>query len=256
MVSKMKGQFEGKVVLVTGGGSGIGRACAVAFAREMAKVIVATDMNVEGGKETVQMIKQDGGDAIFVKADVSKATEVEALINKAVETYGRLDCAFNNAGRGGRGVPMLDVTEEEWDRVININLKGVWLCMKYEIPQMLKQGGGAIVNTSSGAGVRPATNHYGASKWGVEGLTQGAAQLYAKDGIRVNVVRPGHIETGFTAALREQMSKSQPTAPPIGPGADPAIMAPAVLWLCSEAASHVTGASIPVGDPRRTMSHG
>ena len=213
----------------------------------MAKVIVAADMNVEGGNETVQMIKQDGGDAIFVKADVSKATDVEALINKAVETYGRLDYAFNNAGRGGLGVPMLDVTEEEWDRVIDINLKGVWLCMKYEIPQMIKSGGGVIVNTSSTGGLRPATNHYGASKWGIIGLSKGAAELYEKDNIRVNAVCPSHFETGFPKRLREHRRKSQPTAPTLGPGADPKEVAQAVVWLCSDAASLITGLALPIG---------
>ncbi len=243
----MKWKFDGKVALVTGGSSGIGRACAMAFAREQAKVVIAADMNVEGGNETVQMIREDGGDGIFVRTDVSKATEVEALINKTVETYGRLDYAFNNAGRAGLGMQMLDVTEEEWDRVIDINLKGVWLCMKYEIPQMRRQGGGAIVNTSSTRGLWPATNHYGVSKWGVVGLTQGAAQLYAKDGIRVNAICPGHIETAIRESLRESMRKIHPGVPPIGPGADPEEVAPIVVWLCSDAASLVNGIALPIG---------
>src|SRR5262249_53578112 len=146
------GQFDGQVALVTGGSAGIGRATALAFAREGAKVLVA-DVAVAGGAETVRMIQAANGEAMFCKADVSKAAEVEALIRTAVATYGRLDCAHNNAGvEGIAGValaPTADLTEENWDYTININLKGVWLCMKYEIPQMLSQGHGAIVNTAS-----------------------------------------------------------------------------------------------------------
>jgi NAD(P)-dependent dehydrogenase (short-subunit alcohol dehydrogenase family) len=164
----MAGWFSGKVALVTGGSSGIGRASALAFAREGAKVVVA-DVTVEGGEETVALIKKTGGEAIFVKTDVAKAAEVEALINKTVATYGRLDCAHNNAGIEGPGATTVDYPEEKWDRVIAINLKGVWLCLKYEIPQMLKQGGGAIVNTSSTAGLvgYPRGSAYVASKHGV-----------------------------------------------------------------------------------------
>ncbi len=148
----MTKQFEGKVALVTGAASGIGRASALAFAREGAKTVVA-DVLVEGGEETVRIIKEAGGDALLVRTDVSKAAEVETLIQKIVETYGRLDYAHNNAGIAGADAPTADCTEENWDHTIAINLKGVWLCMKYEIPQMLKQGGGAIVNTASTAGL-------------------------------------------------------------------------------------------------------
>src|SRR2546422_424419 len=168
----MAGFVDGKIALVTGGGSGIGRATALVFAREGAKVVVA-DVVVGGGEETVRLIKKAGGDAVFVKVDVSKGAEVEALITKTVETYGRLDCAFNNAGiEGATGMPTAESTEENWDRVIAINLKGVWLCLKAEIPQMLKQGGGAIVNTASVAGLvgGALASAYVASKHGVNGL--------------------------------------------------------------------------------------
>lgn len=148
----MAGVVAGKVALVTGASSGIGRATALAFAREGAKVVVA-DVTVEGGEETVAQVEKAGSEAIFVKTDVSKAVEVEALVAKAVATYGRLDCAHNNAGIAGNAKTIVDDTEDNWDRILAINLKGVWLCMKYEIAHMLKQGGGAIVNTASGAGL-------------------------------------------------------------------------------------------------------
>ena len=167
----MAGLMTGKVALVTGASSGIGRDSALAFAREGAKVVVA-DVIVEGGEETVNLVKQAGGEAIFVKADVSKATEVEALVAQAVQTYGRLDCAHNNAGIEGPRAATVEYADEMWDRVIAINLKGVWLCMKYEIPQMLKNGGGSIVNTASIAGLVgfPRVSAYVASKHGVVGL--------------------------------------------------------------------------------------
>src|ERR1041384_1610714 len=168
----MAGLVDGKIALVTGASSGIGRASALAFAREGAKVVVA-DVVVEGGEETVNLVKHAGGEAIFVKADVAKAAEVEALVAQAVQTYGRLDCAHNNAGIEGPGAATVEYAEEMWDRVIAINLKGVWLCMKYEIPQMLKTGRGTIVNTASTAGLvgYPSGSAYVASKHGVVGLT-------------------------------------------------------------------------------------
>ncbi len=241
----MSKQFEGKVALVTGASSGIGRASALAFAREGAKVIVA-DVLVEGGEETVRMIKEAGGEALFVKTDVSKASEVENLIHKAVETYGRLDCASNNAGIEGQSAPTADCSEENWDRTININLKGAWLCMKYEIPQMLKQGGGAIVNTASVAGLvgfqgLPA---YSASKGGIIQLTRVAALEYAKAGIRVNAVCPGVIRTSMVERLQGGQAEAEAgfiAMEPVGRMGKPEEIAEAIVWLCSDAASFVTG---------------
>lgn len=241
----MARQFEGKIALVTGGASGIGRATALTFAREGAKVVIA-DVVVEGGQETVRMIEEAGGEAIFVKTDVSKAAEVQALINKAVETYGRLDYAHNNAGIEGITAPTADCTEENWDRTISINLKGMWLCMKYEIPQMLKQGGGAIVNTASVAGIvgfqgSPA---YCASKGGVIQLTRTAALEYAQTGIRVNAVCPGIIRTPMIERVfvtQPEMEQPLTAMEPVGRMGKPEEIAEAVVWLCSEAASFVTG---------------
>jgi NAD(P)-dependent dehydrogenase (short-subunit alcohol dehydrogenase family) len=247
----MAGRLDGKVALITGGGSGIGRASALAFAREGAKVIVA-DVVVNGGEETVGMIKKAGGEAIFVKADVSRATEVEALINKAVATYGRLDCAYNNAGiEGAMFVSTADYTEEDWERVIAINLKGVWLCLKYEIPQMLKQGGGAIVNTASVAGLVGigGASAYVASKHGVAGLTKTAALEYAKSGVRVNAVCPGVIRTPMLErglAGRPELESQIMAAEPVGRFGNPEEIAEAVVWLCSDAASFVTGHTMAV----------
>jgi NAD(P)-dependent dehydrogenase (short-subunit alcohol dehydrogenase family) len=182
----MPGRLDGKVALITGGASGIGRATALAFAREVAKLIIA-DMQEDGGHQTVHMITENGGEAIFVKTDVTQATAVEALISRAVETYGRLDCAYNNAGISGTGIAgthralTADYPDERWHQVIAINLTGVWLCMKYEIVQMLTQGGGTIVNMASVAGLvgLPYASAYVASKHGMVGLTKTAALAYA-----------------------------------------------------------------------------
>jgi NAD(P)-dependent dehydrogenase (short-subunit alcohol dehydrogenase family) len=246
----MAGQMEGKVALVTGAGSGIGRASALAFAREGAKVVVS-DVVVEGGEETVRLIKQNGGDAIFVKADVSKAADVEALVNKTVEVYGRLDYAHNNAGIEGTMASTTDCAEENWDRTIAVNLKGVWLCSKYEIPIMLKQGGGAIVNTASIAGLVGSAGlpAYVASKHGVVGLTRATALEYAKSGIRVNAVCPGAIRTPMIeriVAENPQLGAQMDTMHPIGRMGKPEEVAAAVVWLCSDAASFVTGHAMAV----------
>ena len=237
----MAGQFEGKAALVTGAGSGIGRASALAFAREGAKVVVA-DIAVEGGEETVRLIQAAGGEAYFVKADVAQASQVEVLVDKAVTAYGRLDYAHNNAGVLGSRASTADCTEEQWDRIIAVNLKGIWLCMRSEIPRMLTQGGGAIVNTASAAGLFGIRGYpaYAASKHGVAGLTKVAALDYVRAGIRVNAVCPGFIETPLVAGLAAE--GSQRDAPvPIGRLGKPEEVAAAVLWLCSDAASYVTG---------------
>jgi len=241
----MAGRLESKVALVTGGSSGIGRASALTFAREGAKVVVA-DVVVAGGEETVGMIKKAGGEALFVKADVSKAVEVEAMVNRAVEAYGRLDCAFNNAGIEGTLVSTVEYPEEDWDRVMAVNLKGVWLCMKYEIPQMLKQGGGAIVNTASALGLvgTGELSAYVASKHGVAGLTKTAALEYAQKGIRVNAVCPGVIHTPMVERLiggKAEYEAQVIRAEPVGRKGLPEEIAEAVVWLCSDAASFVTG---------------
>jgi NAD(P)-dependent dehydrogenase (short-subunit alcohol dehydrogenase family) len=246
----MTGRLEGKVALVTGGSSGIGRASAQALAEEGAKVVVA-DVAVEGGEETVGMIQEGGGEAIFVRADVSKGAEVEAMVNKAVETWGRLDCAHNNAGIAEPRVLTADLAEETWDRIINVNLKGMWLCLKYEILQMLKQGGGAIVNTSSVIGL-VAVRHqpaYIASKHGVVGLTKAAALEYARAGIRVNAVCPAAIRTpALEWFIREnpQVEEQLIAQNPMGRLGTPEEVAAAVVWLCSDAASYITGHSMVV----------
>jgi len=249
-VFNMTQLLDDKVAIVTGGSSGIGRACALAFVREGAKVVIA-DVDVEGGEETVHIIREAGGESIFVKTDVTKATEVEAMVNKAVETYGRLDCGFNNAGVGPVYCLTADYKEEDWDRIISINLKGVWLCMKYEIRQMLKQGKGAITNTASAVGLvgienRPA---YVASKHGVVGLTKVAALDYATAGIRINAVCPGYIRTPMLEHVWESDPEAEKVATarhPIGRVGAPGEVAEAVVWLSSDAASFVTGHSLAV----------
>lgn len=246
----MAGLVQGKVAVVTGGSSGIGRATALIFAREGAKVVVA-DVLVDGGEETVRMIAAAGGEAVFVKTDMAKTADVEAMVQKAVSTYGRLDCAHNNAGIEGATGRTADYKEADWDRVIQINLTGVWLCMKYEIQQMLKQGGGAIVNTASDAGLLgvPQMPAYVASKHGVVGLTKTAALEYAKSGIRVNAVCPGVIKTPMVdriTGLRPGRAERMTAAEPVGRMGKPEEIGEAVVWLCSEAASFVTGLPMPV----------
>src|SRR6516165_1807090 len=248
--SEMTNQFEGKVALVTGAASGIGRASGLAFAREGAKTVVA-DVFVEGGEETVRIIKQAGGDALFVRTDVSKAAEVETLIQKIVETYGRLDYAHNNAGIAGADAPTADCTEENWDHTIAINLKGVWLCMKYEIPQMLKQGGGAIVNTASAAGLVGVEGlcAYNASKHGVVGLTKTAALEFAQKNIRVNCVCPGLINTPMVARMIDSGGMNEEdfvAGEPVGRMGKPDEIGEGVAWLLSDAASFVTGHSMSI----------
>ena len=246
----MAGQLEGKVSLITGGGSGIGKASALAFAREGSKVVVV-DVNVAGAEETVRIIQDTGGGASFIRANVADAGDVAAMVDQVVHTHGRLDCAFNNAGvSGGRG-RIHEYSEDDWDRVIDINLKGVWLCLKYEIIQMLNQGSGSIVNTASIMGLVGGSRSpsYGASKHGVVGLTKTAAVDYAQSGIRINAVCPGYIRT----PMIEQGILSDPNGEerivarhPIGRLGTPEEIAETVVWLCSDAASFVTGHAMTV----------
>jgi NAD(P)-dependent dehydrogenase (short-subunit alcohol dehydrogenase family) len=240
--------------LVTGGASGIGRAAALAFAREGASVVVS-DVTVVEGEEVVQMIQAAGGTAMFVKADVSQGNEVERMVMLAVETYGQLDCAFNNAGIQGDLAQTADCSEENWQRIIAINLTGVWLCMKHEIPFMVRRGSGAIVNAASNFGLVGSNGMpaYAASKHGVLGLTKTAALEYAKAGIRINAVCPGPTQTPLVDnVLRQQPRRADQIVAailamePVGRMGRPEEIAEAVVWLCSEAASFVTGIALAV----------
>ncbi|TAL63270.1 MAG: SDR family oxidoreductase [Bacteroidetes bacterium] len=244
----MEKQFEGKVAIVTGGSFGIGRAASIAFAKRGAKVMIADWVE---DNETLNTIKGFGGEAIFFKCDVSDDTNVRLMIETTIEKYGRLDFAFNNAGVEGISAPTQDCTIENWERTINVNLRGVWLCMKYEIPHMLKQGKGAIVNNASIAGLVgfPGIPAYVASKHGVLGLTKNAALENAKLGIRVNAVCPGVIKTPmidrFTGKNKE-VEKQFENMEPIGRMGQPEEVAEAVIWLCSDSASFVTGHTMAV----------
>jgi NAD(P)-dependent dehydrogenase (short-subunit alcohol dehydrogenase family) len=240
-----RNNFEGKVAFVTGAASGIGRATAIAFALEGASVVVA-DISEQGSQETTRMIKEANEQALAVRCDVTQIEEVKNCVGQAIETFGRLDFAFNNAGVEQNLALTADLTLEEWDRVVNIDLRGVFLCLKHEIPLMLKQGGGAIVNTSSGAGVMgfKESAAYVAAKHGVVGLTKTAALDYAQSNIRINAVAPGIIDTsmirrfsGNTPEARQAMISQEP----VGRMGQPEEIAAAVLWLCSDAASFVTG---------------
>ncbi len=246
----MEKRMTNKVALVTGAASGIGRAAAIAFAREGASVVVS-DVDSEGGLETVRLLEKQDSEAAFVLCDVSKPEEVANLIMQTVNRFGRLDYAFNNAGIEGTPAPTAECTEDNWNRIIDINLKGVWLCMKHEIAQMLKQGGGAIVNCSSIAGIVgfPGTPAYTASKHGVIGLTKAAALEYVKSNIRVNAVCPGVIQTPmidrFTHGQAQAVEQLAAGAP-MGRMGTPEEIAGAVVWLCSDAASYMTGQSMAI----------
>ena len=243
--------FEGKVVLVTGAAGGIGRAAAVAFGRAGACVVVA-DISVDGGHATAAMIVESGGKALFVQCNVTRAHEVAALVDKTVAYYGRLDCAFNNAGVEEESLPLAEADEGLFDRIMNVNVKGTFLCMKYEIGQMLKQeAGGVIVNTASVAGLvgAPTQPVYAASKHAVIGMTKTAAAEYARSGIRINSVCPGVVNTPMmTRALeREPQRKARlHKLHPMGRVAEPQEVADAALWLCSDKSSFVTGHQLTI----------
>jgi NAD(P)-dependent dehydrogenase (short-subunit alcohol dehydrogenase family) len=240
--------LAGKVALLTGGAAGIGRAAALAFAREGATVIVA---DIVAAEETAAIVRAAGGTALALKCDISSSTEVENVVRTAVKTYGRIDCAFNNAGIESAIRNTADVSEEEFDRQIAVNLKGVWLSLKYELPQMVRQGGGAIVNTSSGAGIAgaPGWSAYTAAKHGVIGLTRCASVEYAKVGIRVNALCPGPIDSpmGKRIAADNPGYKDLLIAhTPNGRLGRPEEVAEAAVWLCSDAASLVNGAILAI----------
>lgn len=250
MTTTEKGFYKGKVAFVTGAGSGIGRAAALAFAHEGASVTVA-DVSEQGGRETARLIEEQGGRALAVKCDVTRIEDVKAALDKTIEALGRLDFAFNNAGVEQKNAAISEIEEEEWHRIVDTNLRGVFLCMKYEIPLILKQRGGAIVNTSSGAGVIgiKGGSAYAAAKHGVIGLTKSAALDYAAHNIRVNTVAPGYIATPmmdrFTGGTAEGWEKIA-AEEPIGRAGTPEEIAAAVIWLCSDTASFVVGHTLVV----------
>jgi NAD(P)-dependent dehydrogenase (short-subunit alcohol dehydrogenase family) len=248
----MPSEFEGKVALVTGAASGMGRASAYLFASKGAKV-VAADVDEQGGQATVECIKQRGGQAVFIKTDVSKSAEVQALVQETVRVFGKLDYAHNNAGTNrGIGVPTAEYKEEDWDFTHAVNLKGVFLCMKYEIQQMLKQETrGVIVNTSSisGLSAHVADPAYVASKFGCVGLSKTTALEYARSGIRINCVCPGPVRTALyerVVAAIPEAAEAAPQGVPMGRIGEPEEVARAVVWLCSSEASFITALAMPV----------
>jgi NAD(P)-dependent dehydrogenase (short-subunit alcohol dehydrogenase family) len=246
----MPGQFNNKVAFVTGAANGIGRAAALAFADEGASVVVA-DVSEAENSETARMIEKLGGRSVAVRCDVSRADEVKAALDQAIATFGRIHFAFNNAGIEQPIEPTADLTEEQWNRIVRINLSGVFLCMKYQIPLMLMNGGGAIVNTSSGAGLKGFKGQaaYAAAKHGVVGLTKSAALDYAASKIRINAVCPGIIDTPmmhrFTGGTRENQERVI-AQEPIARMGTPEEIAAAVIWLCSDAAAFVVGHAMVV----------
>lgn len=244
----MENTFKDKIAIVTGGSFGIGKATAIAFAKQGAKVVIADWVE---DNETIDIIKAAGGDAIFVKCDVSKDADVKMMVDKAIATYGRLDYAFNNAGIEGIMAPTVDCSEENWDKTMNVNLKGVWLCMKHELPHMLKAGKGAIVNCASIAGLVgfPGLPAYVATKHGIVGLTKTTALEYVKAGIRVNAVCPGAIKTAMIDRItgnKKEVEAQFAAMEPIGRLGQPEEVASAVIWLCSDGASFVTGQALGV----------
>src|SRR4051812_396638 len=250
MAQNQDGKLGGKVAFVTGAANGIGRAAALAFARDGASVVV-TDISEQANRETARMVEELGGRALAVRCDVTRAEDVKAALDKAVEAFGRLDIAFNNAGTEQPVTATADLTEDEWDRVVSINLRSVFLCMKYQVPLMLKNGGGSIVNTSSGAGVKGFAGQaaYSAAKHGVIGLTKAAALDYAKSNIRVNAVCPGIIDTPMMQRFTEGTPEGRERViaqEPVGRMGTPEEIAEAVLWLCSDTAGFVIGHALVI----------
>lgn len=246
----MESTFKDKVALVTGGGSGIGKACALLFANRGARVVIA-DIDVGAANQTMAMLNESRDDNLFVESDVSNPSDVEKILREIIAKYGSLYCAVNSAGLEGNYASTAECTEENWDRLMNINLRGLWLCMKYELRQMLKQRNGCIVNISSVAGLVGAPNlpAYVASKHGVIGLTKAAALEYAREGIRINAVCPGLTSTPMADRLIAE-NPSLVASYPLGRPAFPNEIAEAVLWLCSDAASFVIGHAMAVDGGR------
>ena len=245
MATSPQADFTGKVAFITGAGTGIGRSAALAFAQAGARV-VAADVSAENSQETVRLVTEQGGKALAVTCDVLHSEDIQAALDKTIAKFGRLDYAFNNAGVEQEKTPLADLDEAEWERIVNTDLRGVFLCMKHEIPLLLKQGGGAIVNTSSGAGVKgiPGQGAYAAAKFGIIGITKSAALDYAAQNIRINAVCPGFIATpmmdrfsGGTQEGREEIIKQEP----VGRMGEPEEIANAAVWLCSDAASFIIG---------------
>jgi NAD(P)-dependent dehydrogenase (short-subunit alcohol dehydrogenase family) len=240
-------RFEGKTAFITGAASGIGRATAVAFAAEGARVVV-TDRVEAALQETAEYVKESGGEVLAIACDVSKPEEIEAAVAQAVNTFGRIDCAFNNAGVENKATPLHEIELEEWDRILSINLRGTFVCMKHEIAQMVRQDGGVVVNTSSGAGIRGVAGgaSYAASKHAMIGMTKSAALDYAKRNIRVNCVLPGNIATPMMDRFTGGDIQKAIDLEPVGRLGKPEEIAEAVLWMCSDLGGFVTGASIVV----------
>jgi NAD(P)-dependent dehydrogenase (short-subunit alcohol dehydrogenase family) len=240
-------RFDGKTAFLTGAASGIGRATAIAFATEGTRVVVS-DRSEAALQETVEYVKAAGAEVLAIACDVSKPEEVQAAVARAVETFGRIDFAFNNAGVENKATPLAEIAIEEWDRILNINLRGTFVCMKYELSQMLKQGSGVIVNTSSGAGIRGVAggSAYAASKHAIIGMTKSAALDYAKSNIRVNAVLPGNIATPMMDRFTGGDIQKAIDLEPVGRLGRPEEIAEAVLWMCSDLGGFVTGAAIVV----------
>jgi NAD(P)-dependent dehydrogenase (short-subunit alcohol dehydrogenase family) len=240
-------RFEGKTAFITGAASGIGRATAVAFAAEGARVVV-TDRGEAALQETAEHVKAAGAEVLAITCDVSKPEEIQAAVAQVVKTFGRIDCAFNNAGVENKAAPLHEIELQEWDRILNINLRGTFVCMKHEIAQMVRQGGGVVVNTSSGAGIRGVAGGaaYAASKHAIIGMTKSAALDYAKQNIRVNAILPGNIATPMMDRFTGGDIQKAIDLEPVGRLGKPEEIAGAVLWMCSDLGGFVTGSSIVV----------